>query len=149
MRADRKPAPGAGSGTLRIAEKLTGAGTAIPVASGWQTLTDGTNPLTGTFDSPGGTTVQVHLSGSANVAIGAATRVIIAGGAFGAGTVITPDPASSMLVPGNVRISQGGWIDIAAAASTTYTVTAQGQGVGILSSITPNAGTNLIVHEHS
>jgi hypothetical protein len=136
--------------TLRVHQKLLSAGVAIS-GTGWETLADnGGRSLSGTFDSKGGTLLTVDLFGSATVALGNAnTRVIIAGGSFGVGVVITPDPASTMLVPGTVRIAQHNSVEIPATETlTTYTVTAQGEGSGVLVTITPNAGTNLDAHEH-
>jgi hypothetical protein len=133
-------------GTLRLHRKLESAGQSIPVASGWQTITDGTNALTGSFQSAGGTTLHVGLHGGANVTIGGSARVVISGGSFSS-EIVTVEP--STMGTGTSRIAQSGCVELPPTGSpVTYTVTAQGQGVGLLSSMTPTSGTNLIVQEH-
>ena len=130
---------------LRIAKELESAGVAIAVALGWQTLSDGTRSLTGSFQSTGGTSLEVTLWGSASVLVGGSVRVVINGGSF-SNAVITVEPAT--LAIGAQKIMQSGSVEIPVTGSpTTYTVTAQGQGVGLFASITPASGTNLLAKE--
>lgn len=127
------------------AKKLAGAGTTIGVALGWQTLTDGSVSLTQSFASTGGTWLQTDLFGTVSVVVGASVRVIINGGSF-SNEVVSQEPAT--LAIGTQRVNQRGLIEIPASADAiTYTVTAQGQGVGILSSVTPGAGLFLLAEE--
>ncbi len=135
------------AGTLRLHRKLASAGQSIPVASGWQTMSDGTIALTGSFQSSGGTTLHVGLHGGASVTIGGSARVVISGGAFSS-EVVTVEP--STMGTGTSRIAQSGCVELPVTGSpVTYTVTAQGQGIGLLASMTPTAGTNLVVQEHA
>lgn len=127
------------------AKKLAGAGTTIGVALGWQTLTDGSVSLTQSFASNGGTWLQTVLFGTVAVVVGASVRVVINGGSF-SNEVLSQE--HSTLSIGTQRINQRGMIELPSSSdAVTYTVTAQGQGIGLISSVTPGAGAFLVAEE--
>jgi hypothetical protein len=137
--------PEGGPALGRVHRRLASNGPAVGVALGWQTIADGSESLDGSFVSSGGTRLDVRLFFGATVVGGGAARVVIDGGSFSSTSVVS-DPAT--LSVGTARISLSGWIAIPRTASpVTYTVTAQAQGVGLLASFAPLAGSNLIAEE--
>lgn len=129
---------------LQSATKLTSNGSAI-TSSSFQTFSDGTNSLSLTIESYGGTRLFVNPSMRAAILVGGSIRTIINGGSF-SNSVVIEDFTLPILA--DWRLAWGGYVDLPVTSSrTSYTITVQARALGLLSSVTPQAGSNLTLME--
>lgn len=113
--------------------------------------TSAIQPLAGWADVPGmslsltssGGTIHLHLTAVLGVAIGGQMRVLIDGTPYSDVAII--GPLDLPVLGGSGAISPSLWKDIPAGI---YTIRLQVKAVGILSSVTPRAGTNMFIVEH-
>lgn len=124
--------------------KLTANGSAI-TSSSFTKFSDGTNSLSLTVSSFGGSRLFVNPSMRAAILVGGSIRTVINGGSF-SNTIVIEDFTLPVLA--DWRLAWGGYVDLPVTSSrTNYTVTVQARALGVLSSVTPSAGSNLVLME--
>lgn len=94
-----------------------------------------------TYTSVGGTSLSVFWTIAADVAVAGQARIIVSGGAYGAGTQIGQVLSFDALAAASVSSFTPASLAIAAAPGTVYTITIQARALGGGSSVVMAAGS--------